>query len=169
MKKRRARKAFTLVELLVAITILAILSTAVVMMLRSAANVTNAVTASMAYEMEVETALLRIIQNVRMCTSVFVPSGATGGNTFSLVTQADPANNNATYPVTYSLIVAADGTRQLEEIDSRYGASTLIRDVQSFDVRYTNASGPTVILLTFSVGKNPPVVRTVKIAPRNQQ
>jgi type II secretory pathway component PulJ len=158
----------TLVELLVSLTILAILSTAVTVMLRAGGQASSALGASMTNQWEVQTALSRIVQQSRMCTTLTVPTGVSGGSTFSLVTEPDTLNNSATYAVTYSLITASDGTKQLQEADARYGNSILLHNVQSFDVRTKNIGAPQVVILTLTVGSTPPVTRTVRITPRNQ-
>jgi prepilin-type N-terminal cleavage/methylation domain-containing protein len=161
--RRRTRRAVTLVELMISLVILAIISTAIFVMLRAGAQVSGSITGSMTSEWEVETAIARILPQVRHCTSINVPYGTTGGPDFSLVTQPDSANGNTTYNVQYKFT-----NGQLQEIDSRYGTSVLIRNVQSFSARTKNSGSPTVLILTMTVGAKPPVTRTVRITPRNQ-
>jgi prepilin-type N-terminal cleavage/methylation domain-containing protein len=158
----------TLVEMLVALSILAVVSTAVVSMLRAGAQVSGALGSSITSQWEVEAAICRIVQQGRMCTSLNVPSGTTAGTAFSLVTQPDAANGNATYNVSYSLVTAADGSKQLQETDARYGTSILIRNVQTFSVRTKNVGWPQVVIVTLTAGSVPPVARTFRMTPRNQ-
>ncbi len=158
----------TLVEMLMSLSILAVVSTAVVTMLHGGAQVSAALTSSMTNQWEVQAAIARMVQQSRLCTTLNVPTGTGGGSAFSLVTQPDAANNSATYNVSYALVTVADGTRQLQETDSRYGTSILIRNVQSFDVRTKNVSAPQVVIVTLTVGGAPPVLRTFRITPRNQ-
>jgi prepilin-type N-terminal cleavage/methylation domain-containing protein len=160
--------AMTLVETLVSLTILAVVSTAVVFMLRGGAQVSGALGSSIASQWETESAICRILAQGRMCSSMNVPGNTAGGTTFSLVTQPDAANASATYPVTYSLVTASDGTKQLQETDPRYGTSILIRNVQSFDVRTKSAGMPQVAIISLTVAGTPPVTRTFRITPRNQ-
>jgi prepilin-type N-terminal cleavage/methylation domain-containing protein len=162
----RARgRAVTLVELLVALTVLAVLSVAVTTMLRGAAQVSGAITTSMTSESEVEFTLHRVIQNVRMASVLKKPSVITVAHELELVTQPDAAN--ATYQVLYEIVPGPDGTTQLQETDPRYGKSILISDLQTFDVRLQTADPPKIVLITLKAGKNPGVTRSVKIAQRN--
>jgi hypothetical protein len=162
------RAAMTLVETLMSLAILAVVSTAIVYMLRGGAQVSSALGSSISTQWEVESAICRMVAQGRMCSLMTVPSGTSGGTTFSLVTQPDPDNASATYPVTYSLVTASDGTKQLQETDPRYGTSILIRNVQSFNVHTKFAGMPQVAIITLTAGSAPPVTRTFRITPRNQ-
>jgi prepilin-type N-terminal cleavage/methylation domain-containing protein len=164
---RDGGRGMTLVELLMALSILAVLSTAIVFMLQGGVKVSGALGASITNQWEVEAAICRMVQQGRMCTTMTVPGGTGGGTTFSLVTQPDAANGNATYNVSYSLATAADGTKQLQETDTRYGTSILVRNVQSLNVRTKVAGMPQVVIITLTAG-NPAVARTFRITPRNQ-
>jgi prepilin-type N-terminal cleavage/methylation domain-containing protein len=168
MPARFLRPAMSLLEMLLALTILAVVSTAVVAMLHGGAQVSSALGSSISNQWEVESAITRIIQQTRMCTALTVPNGTSGGTTFNLVTQPDAANGNLTYTVSYALVTAADGTRQLQETDPRYGTSILIRNVQSFSIRTKNVGPPQVAIVTLTVGTTPPVTRTFRVTPRNQ-
>jgi type II secretory pathway component PulJ len=163
-----ARSALTLVESLMALSILAVVSTAVVFMLHASTQVSTAMGASISNQWEVQTALARIVEQSRVCSSLNVPTGTAGGTAFSLVTQLDPANGNTSYPVSYNLATETDGTKSLQETDPRYGTSTLIRNVQSFNVRTKNPGLPQVVIINLTVGTAPPVTRTIRITPRNQ-
>ena len=162
------RRAMTLVELLTTLSIMAVVSTAVVAMLRAGSQASSAMGASMTSQWEVESAIIRMVQQVRMSGSTSVPTGVSGGTTFSLVTQPDSANGNTTYAVTYAMVTAADGTKQLQETDTRYGTSVLVHNVQSCDVRTKAATGTQVLIMTISAGTGVPVMRTVRAMPRNQ-
>jgi prepilin-type N-terminal cleavage/methylation domain-containing protein len=163
------RAALTLVESLVALSILAVVSTAVTVMLHAGAQVSTAMGAAISNQWEVQTALERIVAQSRVCTILNVPSGTAGGTSFSLTTQLDPANGNASYNVTYTLAPESDGTKSLQETDPRYGTSTLVHNVQSFNVRTKNASPlPQVVIIDLTAGTSPPVSRTIRITPRNQ-
>jgi prepilin-type N-terminal cleavage/methylation domain-containing protein len=164
----RRASAMTLVEMLVSLAILAVVSTAIVAMLHGGAQVSSALGSSISNQWEVEAGICRIIQQARMCTSLTVPTGTSGGTSFSLVTQGDAANGNTTYAVTYNLVTASDGSKQLQETDPRYGTSILIRNVQAFDVRTKNSGLPQVVIVNMTVGGGPPVTRTFRMTPRNQ-
>jgi type II secretory pathway pseudopilin PulG len=163
-----ARGAMTLVETLMSLAILAVISTAIVFMLRGGTQVSSALGSSIANQWEVEAAICRMVEEGRMCTAMTVPGGTLGGNSFTLVTEPDAANGNATYTITYALVTAADGSKQLQETDARYGTSILVRNVQSFSARLKNAGAPQVVIVTMAVGNAPTVTRTFRITPRNQ-
>lgn len=157
----------TLVELLMALSILAVVSTAVVSMLHAGAQESGVLTNAMSSQWEVEAAIGRIVQEGRVCTSLSVPTGVSGGTAFSLVTEPDPNNNNTTYTISYAL-ATVNGVQQLQETDSRYGTSTLLHNVQSFNVRTKNAGAPQVVIIALTAGNSPAVARTFRITPRNQ-
>ena len=105
------------------------------------------------------------MQEGRVCTSLNVPTGVSGGTAFSLVTEPDASNT--TYSISYAL-ANVGGVNQLQETDSRYGTSTLLHNVQTFNVRTKNAGPPQVVIITLTVAGAPPVTRTIRITPRNQ-
>jgi type II secretory pathway component PulJ len=164
----RRRSALTLVELLIALSITTVVSTAALGMLHAGAQAGTTIQNSISTEWEVQTALFRMINQTRDCTSFNVPTSTSGGSSFSLVTQPDTANGNITYALTYSLVTAADGTSQLQESDPRYGSSVLVHNVQSFDVRYKSGTAPLVIVITLTAGNSNTVSRLVRVRPRNQ-
>jgi prepilin-type N-terminal cleavage/methylation domain-containing protein len=168
--RRRRGRGLTLVELLVALAVVAVTSTAVVAMIQGAARVNTAINAGMTAGWDVEAALLRMTQQLRLATAVSVPTGTSAGTAFSLTTQPDAANNNATYAVTYALVTAADGSQQLQETDPRYGTSVLIRNVQSFSVKYRSTTAPLTVSIAVTAGTGPgtAITRRIHVTPRNQ-
>jgi prepilin-type N-terminal cleavage/methylation domain-containing protein len=165
--RRPKTPGMTLVETLMALSILAVVSTAVAAMLHAGARVSNAMNASITSQWEVQSALLNITQQVRLCASVTVPNGTGGGTSFSLVSQPDSANNNTSYTISYAL-ATVDGVQVLQQTDPRFDTKTLIHNVQSFDVRTKNTGSPQILILTLTTAGTPPVTRTVRITPRNQ-
>jgi prepilin-type N-terminal cleavage/methylation domain-containing protein len=161
------RRGLTLVEMLVALSITAVVSTAVAAMLHAGAKVNSSLNDVMTSQWEMESAIMRITQLARVCTSLTVPTGVSGGTSFSLVTEPDAANGNATYTVTYAL-APVNGANELQETDPRFGTSTLIHNVQSFDVRTKNLGLPQVVVLSITAGPAPAATRTFRIMPRNQ-
>jgi hypothetical protein len=177
----RPSRALTVVELLVALSIVAVVSTAVTTLLYAGGKVNSFVTSSIDTQWEVEAAVNRIAQEIRTCDPlnlVNVPTGTGGGAFCSFVTQPDPANGNQTYDVSLQLMQASDGTWQLWESQYLHGTTTprfagqpsavILHNVQSFDVRTKTAGLPQVVTITMTAGRNPPVTRTLTIAPRNQ-
>ncbi|HVX87111.1 MAG TPA: prepilin-type N-terminal cleavage/methylation domain-containing protein [Phycisphaerae bacterium] len=164
----RIRRAFTLVELLLALAIIAVTSTAVVAMLSAAARTSSVINAEASTEWELDAALRRITQEVRTCAagSLVVSTDASGNATFSLVTQPD-VNNNA-YNVSYALATAADGTRQVVETDPRYGTSVLVHNVQTWDAHLKNLTGPAILVVSVTAGRaDAQTSRVFEAAPRN--
>src|SRR5271157_5822846 len=99
----RLRRAVTLVELLVALAVLALLSSAVSVMLAGASN-TNQYVATEADAMSsVENAYRRILHNVRTASSLTTPSNGTLTNTLTVQTQIDPNHGNVAATVAYSI------------------------------------------------------------------
>ena len=163
------RPAFTLVELLVALAIIAVTSTAVVAMLAAAARTTSVVTAQAAAQWELDATMRRVTQQVRTCAAgtLSVSTDASGNATFSLTTQPDV--NNISYAVSYSLAVAADGSKQFVETDPRYGTSVLVHNVQAYDARLKNATGPAILVVTLIAGRQDvQTTRVFEATPRNQ-
>ena len=74
-------------------------------------------------------------------------NGAT--NAFTIVTQADPNNSNATYTVTYAL----SGTN-LTETDTRYGTNTICGNVSTFSVQLLSTD---VVQVSLIAGTAPQV------------
>jgi hypothetical protein len=136
-------------------------------MIQAGSRVNSAINTSITSEWEMESALGRVVQQLRMCTALSLPTGVSGGTSFSLTTQPDASNGNLSYVVSYAVVTAVDGTKQLQESDPRFGTSTLINDVRSFDVRLKSASAPTVVVISITVGGTPPVTRTLRVTPRN--
>jgi prepilin-type N-terminal cleavage/methylation domain-containing protein len=162
------RRAFTLVELLIALVVMVVITTAVGLLLQGSARSYGAMNSMVSAQWEIELALRRIVTQTRFCTSLTTPNTTTAGTTLDITSQADPDNGNATYAISYSLITAADGTKQLQESDPRYGNSILVHDVVSLDIHLLNPTDPKVVVITIVAGKSPNVVtRTLQVTPRN--
>jgi len=166
------RAGMTLVEMLMALAILAVVSTAVLSMIRVAGAVNGTVNNSMTNDLEVESAIARILGAGRTCASMTVPSSTSQGTTFSLQTQPDMANGNASYDITYTF---ANG--QLTETQYLHGTTTprfnaatavLIHDLRTFSVCLKSATAPQVAVIVMTVGVGPPALRTFRVTPRNQ-
>lgn len=164
----RARRAMTLVELLVALVIVAICSIAVERMLAAALQSERYLNKTNAAMSEVELAVRRMTHALRTCQSVRVPAGTASEtpiaaqSSFSLVTQPDPDDASKSYSVTYQL----SGTT-LQEIDSRYGTNTLVNNVSAFSVIRDSASPDSLIKITLTLNTQPAVTRTFRICCRN--
>jgi prepilin-type N-terminal cleavage/methylation domain-containing protein len=160
---RAGRPAFTLVELLLALAITAMLSVAVTAMLMGAARTDLYVSQQSTAVSQAENALRRIVYNLRAASAVSSPATGVTASTLTLATQPDSANGNQPWTVTYAL----SGT-DLTENDPRYnnGAApnTIARNVSSFQVVHTSNS---LITITITVGTNPQVKRSLTVYCRN--
>jgi hypothetical protein len=111
---------------------------------------------------QVEDAVRRISHNLQTASSLDAPGNTTATNAFTVHTQADASNGNATYQVVYAL----SGTN-LTETDSRYGTNTLVHNVTSFSVTRQSMASPVSVQITITVGAQPPVTRTFVVLCRN--
>jgi prepilin-type N-terminal cleavage/methylation domain-containing protein len=163
------RRAFSLLELLLALAIIAVTSTAITAMLAAAAKTSSLVTAQGTAQWELDAAMRRITQQVRMSAkgSLTVGTDSSGNPTFSLVTQPDA--NAFTYLVGYALTTDPNGTRQFVETDPRYGTNVLVHDLQAYDARLKNPTGPAILVVTLIAGRaDAQTSRTFEAVPRNQ-
>ena len=160
-----ARRALTMVELLVALVVVSVLSIATTILLQGAARTNTNVNAMFSSQWEVETALRRIIQETRLCTSIVSVSA----NSLTIVTEPDTSNNNVSYTVTYAAVTAADGTQQLQETNTStaVGTAVLVHNLTAFTVALGNINGKSVVNITITAGTSTPTVRTITISPRN--
>ena len=160
---RRDLRAFTLVELLVALVVISIISVAVFTMTAGATSTSLYVTAGTDTVSEVETAYRRMLHNLRTCSAISAPTGTTASNTLTVVTQPDASNGGTTYTVSYAV---SNGS--LVETDSRYGSSnTLLTGVTGFSVTRNSVASPQTVTVALAAGKSPAVARTVTIYCRN--
>jgi prepilin-type N-terminal cleavage/methylation domain-containing protein len=155
--------AVTLVELLVALAIVAVLSTAVAVMLAGASQTNSYVNKETDAMSSVENANRRILHNVRTASKVISPSDNITTHSIHIQTQNDPAYGNAPADVTYSV----DSNGNLIENDSRFGTNTLVTGVSIFNVQRINTA-PSQFNVTITSGTTPPVTRTISITCRNQ-
>jgi prepilin-type N-terminal cleavage/methylation domain-containing protein len=159
-KTKPRRGAFTLVELMVSLSIFSLMSTAIGSLMFYAYDVNRYTRAENQLVQQVESAMRRIIDNTRSSSSL---------KDFSSTyiyecTQADPDNGNAIYDVKYYL----DGGK-LIEYHELYGTySVLVPGVTQFEVKLLQSAKPTMleVTLTASDGKNT-VSRTCNLTARN--
>jgi prepilin-type N-terminal cleavage/methylation domain-containing protein len=156
------RRGVTLVELLVALSVVAMLSTAIAVMLVGAGNTHQYVNTEADAMSNVENAFRRILHNTRTASALTTPTTGTLTNTLTVLTQPDPSYGNAPATVTYSL---ANGN--LVETDSRYpGSSVLVPGVSAFTVQRTG-TGPLQLNISISSGSTPSVTRSAMVTCRN--
>jgi prepilin-type N-terminal cleavage/methylation domain-containing protein len=161
-----ARRAFTLIELILAMSILAIVGTAVVGLLFGASNTDRFLRSCSTAQSETDLALRRIINNIRTAQSGSI---VVGTSTLSTLSAPDPADN---YPsgatVSYALATDPANSSQnvLQETDQRYGTNTLVHNVTTFSV--TAVSGVSSLYqVDLVVGSPSQEERHVKVYARN--
>jgi prepilin-type N-terminal cleavage/methylation domain-containing protein len=164
---RRARRAtrvrgVTLVELLVALAVVAVLSTAVAVLLAGAGNTHQYVNTEADAMSNVENAFRRMLHNVRTASALTAPSSGTLTNALTVQTQPDPSYGNVAATVTYAI-----SNGNLVETDSRYaGSSILVPGVSAFTVQRTGTT-PTQLNISITSGTTPAVTRAAMVTCRN--
>ena len=161
---KKFRRAYTLVELLVALAVISIMAVAVFTMTMGAAKTSLYVTAGTDTISQVETAYRRIMHNLRTSSSISAPAAQqTPVSTLMLKTQPDSNNSNTMYDVSYTL---SNGS--LVETDSRYlSANTLVTGVTAFTITRNTLTTPETVTMTITAGTSPSISRTVTIYCRN--
>ncbi len=164
---RLARRAFTLIEMITALVIVAFLSSAVMVLVAGSAKTSLYVNTSTDATWQIENACRRITHNLRTASALTTPTTTTATSTLTTVTQQDPGNGNATYSVTYTL----SGTN-LKESDSRYNgagntANTIATNVTAFTVTRQSVASPVSFVVTITIGTTTPTTRTFTVYCRN--
>ena len=156
------RTAFSLVELLLALTIIAILSGGVCILLTGSLNVDRFLTSANATNYQVDLAVARMLHNLRGCNALSDPTATTTQHTFTVQTQPDPDNGLQSYTVVYALVGS-----QLIETDDRYGSNVICNNVTTFNVTLISPSTPISVQITLTAGTPEPVTRSFRALCRN--
>lgn len=175
-RSRNKTRGVTLVELLVSLSVLAIISTAVTALLAGAGQTHQYLHKETDALAQVENAYRRILHNVRCAQSLTAPTTAGVTPTplstpqFSIVTQPDPSYGTpAGQPATVRYYLE---NGNLVENDPRFNPATniLVSDVRTFTVMLEpdTASTPNIIIITLESNTHPVIKRQVRIACRNQ-
>jgi len=159
---RAAGRGMTLVELLIALTIMAIMFSAVAALIYGTMNTDRFMRNQQMAISEVELATRRIMYNLRSCSIITTPTDTTAASTISIITQPDPANGNLSYNVSYTF---AGGN--ITETDDRYGANVIVHNATAFSVQRLSLTSPESIQVTLTVGTSPAITRTFKVQCRN--
>ncbi len=115
-KTSRTRRAMTLAELMIGLTVLAILSVGATNFIIGGLHIDRALLDSDRQVSEMELAIRRMTHNIR--TGIIV--SLTGTTSFTLTSQPDPSNAGATYTIIYTYDASA---KTLSESSTQYGAS----------------------------------------------
>jgi prepilin-type N-terminal cleavage/methylation domain-containing protein len=159
--KRQKWRGFTLVELITALVIIAILSVAVGTLVLASGETTAFVKNSANTVTDVDNACRRMAFNLRMASSLDSPTNSTPTNTFTIKTQLD---SGAAHVVSYQV----DSSNNLTEIDGdRFGTTTLVKNVTAFTVTRVTTTAPSKFTITLTAGTSPSVTRTFTVLSRN--
>ena len=152
----------TLVELLVGLTVVALLSAAVAVLLAGAGNTNQYLISETDALSQVENAYRRILHNVRAASAISAPASATPSTTLTLSTQPDPSYGNVAATVTYAIT-----SGNLTETDSRYGntPTVLVTGVTTFQVTRVSTS-PLQFNVQIISGTSPPITRSVTVTAK---
>lgn len=165
MKNKRTssprRRGFTLVELMVSLSIFSLMSTAIASLMFAAYDTNHYVRAESNLVTGVESALRRIMDNTRSASTLGPAFSSTHIDEF---TQADPDHSNLKYDVQYYI----DASGNLVEAHDLYGINILVPGCTAFSVATLHSPSPTElqVTITASDGTNT-VTRTCNITARN--
>jgi type II secretory pathway pseudopilin PulG len=158
--------AFTVVELVLALTIISILGTAVVTMLMGASQSDNYLSNCLTAQSETDLAIRRIINNIREAQTGSI---VLGPSTLATLTQPDnPDGFPVGVAVSYAVQPDPSNASQnvLQETDQRWGTNTLVHNVTTFSV--TAVSGiPNLYQVDLVVGSPVTSERHVQVFGRN--
>lgn len=159
-------RAVTLVELLVALVVVAILSTAITTLVFGAMNDNRYLQNNAVAQSELELAMRRITNNIREGQTGTV---AVGPSALSMVTQPDsadgyPSGVTVSYAVQNSTTVT--GQKDLTETDQRYGTNVLVHNVTTFSAAQVSGIS-NLFQIDIVVGTAPQTERHFKVFARN--
>ena len=164
----RARAGFTLLEMILATVVIALISTAVCTLITGAMNSDRYVRSSTAAQAEVELATRRLTHNLQTAQTGQIT--LTGTNSVTVVSQPDPTNgyaNGAT--VVYSLRTNPSNSsqQQLIENDPRYGGINVVaNNVTTFQIALVSGFVD-LYQIDLVLGSQPPAERHFKVYNRN--
>jgi prepilin-type N-terminal cleavage/methylation domain-containing protein len=162
----RMRRAFTLIETILALTIFAMISLSVCILIVAAMNTDRVLRSTNTAQSEMEFAIGRISNNIRECQT---GSLTVGTSTLSTLTQADVANGYSSgATVSYSLQADpnAAGQNMLMENDQRYGNNALVHNVKTFSVAAVSGVDG-LYQIDLVVGSQMTEERHIKVFTRN--
>ena len=155
-----ARRGFTLVELMVSLSIFSLMSTAIGSLMFYSYATSRYTRAENQLVQQVESAMRRIIDNTRSASTLGPNFTTTRLDEF---TQADSDHANLKYEIQYYVTGG-----NLVESHDLYGTNVLVPGVTSFTITTLQATTPTMLQVKISAsdGTNT-VTRTCDITARN--
>jgi prepilin-type N-terminal cleavage/methylation domain-containing protein len=155
-----ARRGFTLVELMVSLSIFSLMSTAIGSLMFYSYSVSRYTRSENQLVQQVESAMRRIVDNTRSASTLGPNQSATRLDEF---TQSDADHANLKYEVQYYV-----SNGNLVESHDLYGTNVLVSGVTSFSIATLQPATPTMLQVSISAsdGTNT-VTRTCAITARN--
>jgi prepilin-type N-terminal cleavage/methylation domain-containing protein len=155
-----ARRGFTLVELMVSLSIFSLMSTAIGSLMFYAYSTSRYTRSENELVQQVESAIRRIVDNTRSASTLGPSFSETRLDEF---TQADADHSNLKYEIQYYVTGG-----NLVESHDLYGTNVLVPGVTNFAVTTLQATTPMMLQVTISAsdGTNT-VTRTCDITARN--
>jgi prepilin-type N-terminal cleavage/methylation domain-containing protein len=154
------RRGFTLVELMVSLSIFSLMSTAIASLMFYSYGVNRYTRSENELVQQVESAMRRIIDNTRSASTLGPNFTTTRLDEF---TQADADYANLKYEIQYYVT-----NGELVESHDLYGTNVLVPGVTEFSIKTLQATPPMMLQVTISAtdGGNT-VTRTCNITSRN--
>ena len=161
------RRGVTLVELLVALAVVAVLSTAVAILLTGAGKIHQYVNNETDAISQVENAYRRMMHNIR--TSSATPTAVS--NVLTVRTQPDSSYSGTVASSGATVVYKKDTSGNVVEVDDRFNTNILIPASANpdFIVTATTLGAPTQVTITITAfpGSQYQVTRTAVITCRN--
>ncbi len=160
MTTSRVRRGFTLVELMVSLSIFSLMSTAIGSLMFYSYRVNRHTRSENELVAQVESAMRRIMDNTRSASTLGPNFSTTRLDEF---TQADADHANLKYDIQY-YVTGGD----LVEAHDLYGTNVLVSGVTAFSITTLQATTPMLLQVTITAtdGTNT-VTRTCNITSRN--
>ena len=154
-------RGFTLVELMVALSIFSAMSTAIVSLMFYAYDANRYVRSKSDLVTQVESAMRRIMDNTRSASTLGPNFSSTVLHEF---TQADLDVSNLKYSIQYNI----DNNGDLVETHDLYGTNVIVKGATAFNVTMLQGSAPTMLEITISATDGETsVTRTCRVTSRN--
>lgn len=158
----RRSRAFTLIELMIALVIFALIAVAGTYLLLASCDTQQYVQNSAAADSEVEFARQRITENIRAATAVVI-----SGSTITITSPPSSLISGGTFTITYSILGSTLTETYLNNTNNQtYTSGTLVHNVTQFSVSKL-AANPKAFQLVLTAGTTPSVQRTFVAFARN--
>ena len=155
---------YTFVELMVCLSIFSMISLAATSLMFASYNTNRHIRTEDESIQQMETALRRMIDNVRSA-STLGPYFSSSPVCLDLLTQADPDNSQLKYEIKYTL----NAQGQLIETHDLYGSNVLANGITNFTLTVVQDTKPTMLQITLTMQQPQAsvITRTCFVTSRN--